>query len=115
MPATINANVTEGPERSAIAAAVLTKSPAPMIAPMPSAMSDIGPSVRLSVFSPLKAASESSLSIDLVRNSDPAKLSSQSANSRQVAGGLPLLTALVIAGDGELYADASLLYRDLWK
>src|SRR5262245_34343116 len=74
MPATINAIVTDGPDRSAIAAAVRTKRPAPMIAPMPSATRADGPSVRLSVPSPLAAASDSRRSIDLVRNSEPATM-----------------------------------------
>src|SRR5262245_56721790 len=69
MPATTNASVTDGPARSAIAAAVRTNKPAPMMAPMPSATSDNGPSVRLSVPSPLASASALSRSIDLVRNS----------------------------------------------
>src|SRR3954451_16309667 len=62
----MKARVTEGPARSAIAAAVLTKSPAPMIAPMPRAMSATGPSVRLRVPSPVARDSASSPSIDLV-------------------------------------------------
>src|SRR5262249_35617595 len=70
MPATMNATVTDGPERSAMAAAVRTNRPAPMIAPMPRATSDIGPSVRFNVVSPLAAASDSRRSIDLVRNSE---------------------------------------------
>src|SRR5262245_44036463 len=65
----MNASTTEGPARSAIAAAVRTNNPAPMIAPMPSATSDIGPRVRFSVPSPLASASALSRSIDLVRNS----------------------------------------------
>src|SRR5262245_47650403 len=77
MPATMNATVTDGPDRSAIAAAVLTKRPAPLIAPMPSATSADGPSVRFRVVSPLAAASESRRSIDLVRNRLPSKASSQ--------------------------------------
>ena len=95
----MKASVTDGPERSAIAAAVRTNRPAPMIAPMPSATSDIGPSVRFSVVSPLAAESTSSLSIDLVRNSDPAKWSSQF--SEQSAGAdrsLQLPSARVMAG-----------------
>src|SRR3954447_22685333 len=62
----MKARVTEGPARSAIAAAVLTNSPAPMIAPMPRATSARGPSVRLRVPSPVARDSASSPSIDLV-------------------------------------------------
>src|SRR5436190_18086101 len=69
MPATTKASVTDGPARSAMAAAVRTNNPAPMMAPMPSATSDRGPSVRLSVPSPLASASACSRSTDLVRNS----------------------------------------------
>src|SRR6516225_4568272 len=72
MPATTNARTTDGPARSAIAAAVRTKRPAPMIAPMPSATSAIGPRVRLSVPSPVCADSAIRRSIDLVLNSEPA-------------------------------------------
>src|SRR5581483_3577762 len=68
MPATMNAITTDGPARSAIAAAVRTKRPAPMIAPMPRAISAPGPRVRFSVPSPVAAASASSLSTDFVRN-----------------------------------------------
>jgi hypothetical protein len=74
----MNARVTDGPDRSAIAAAVRTNRPAPMIAPMPSATSASGPSVRFKVISPLPDESASSRSIDLVRNREPAKVSSQS-------------------------------------
>src|SRR4051794_22296094 len=66
MPATIKARVTDGPARSAMAAAVLTKRPAPMMAPMPSATSATGPRVRLRVPSPVARDSASSPSIDLV-------------------------------------------------
>src|SRR5262245_11484896 len=69
MPATMNARVTEGPARSAIAAAVRTKRPAPMMAPIPRATSAIGPSVRFSVPSPLASASARRRSTDLVLNS----------------------------------------------
>src|SRR5436190_21575589 len=69
MPATMNARTTDGPARSAMAAAVRTKRPAPMIAPIPSATSEIGPNVRLSVPSPVAPASAISLSMDLVLNS----------------------------------------------
>src|SRR3954470_11266208 len=65
----MKARVTEGPARSAMAAAVLTKSPAPMIAPMPRAMRATGPSVRLRVPSPVARDSASSPSIDLVLKS----------------------------------------------
>src|SRR5687767_8482928 len=64
----MNASVTDGPARSAIAAAVRTNSPAPMIAPIPSATSAQGPSVRLSEPSPVSRESARSDSIDLVRN-----------------------------------------------
>src|SRR4051794_25622866 len=70
----MNASTTDGPARSAIAAAVRTNSPAPMIAPMPRATSEPGPSVRLSVPSPVEAASASRVSIDFVRNTEPATL-----------------------------------------
>src|ERR1041385_3078603 len=72
MPATMNAGTTDGPERSAIAAAVRTKMPAPMMPPMPSITSDDAPSVRLRACSPVASASAISRSIDLVRKSDPA-------------------------------------------
>src|SRR5690349_8776577 len=72
MPATMNASTTEGPARSAMAAAVRTNRPAPMMAPMPRAMSDSGPRVRFSVCSPVAAASFIKRSIDLVLNSEPA-------------------------------------------
>src|SRR5918994_724146 len=72
MPATMKANTTAGPARSAMAAAVRTNSPAPMMAPMPSAMSDHAPSVRLSVPSPVARLSAMSESMDLVLNSEPA-------------------------------------------
>src|SRR5262245_44090197 len=74
MPATMNASTTEGPARSAMAAAVRTNSPAPMMAPMPSATSCKGPSVRFSVPSPLAAASASRRSIDFVLNNEPATM-----------------------------------------
>src|SRR5688500_13106171 len=45
-----------------------------MMAPMPSATSDQPPSVRLSVLSPVAAASATSRSIDLVRNSESTTL-----------------------------------------
>src|SRR5579863_2652983 len=75
MPATTNASVTEGPARSAIAAAVRTKMPAPMIAPMPNATSDHGPKVRFSP-PPWALASETSAikpSIEILRKSEFAK------------------------------------------
>src|SRR5262249_1876409 len=109
MPATTKAKVTDGPDRSAIAAAVRTKRPAPMIAPMPSATRANGPRVRFNVASPLKAASVSRRSIDLVRNRLPAKASSQ------------FFTRAIQAQRGThgLYAGASLarqpLDRDLRK
>src|SRR5262249_48226582 len=71
MPATMNASTTDGPARSAMAAAVRTNSPAPMMAPMPSATSCKGPSVRFSVPSPLAAASASTRSTGIVLNSAP--------------------------------------------
>ncbi len=74
MPATMKAIVTDGPARSAIAAAVLTKRPAPMIAPIPRATSAHGPRVRLRVPSPVEPASASSASIDFVRNREPCTL-----------------------------------------
>src|SRR6185436_12283161 len=64
----MNAMVTDGPDRSAIAAAVRTNRPAPMIAPIPSATSANGPRVRLSALSLESAASWSKPSIDLVAN-----------------------------------------------
>src|SRR5207253_1632222 len=67
----MKASVTDGPERSAIAAAVRTKRPAPMMAPMPSATSDQGPSVRLRG---ALAPSAVNRSIDLVRNNEPATM-----------------------------------------
>src|SRR4051794_15520625 len=67
-----------------MAAAVLTKRPAPMMAPIPSATSDIGPSVRLSVASPVPATSCMRRSIDLVRNNAPATMyPSQSVDVRR--------------------------------
>src|SRR5690242_5333497 len=66
----MNAITTDGPARSAIAAAVRTKRPAPMMAPMPSATSAPGPRVRLSWPSPVAAPSTSSASMDLVRVND---------------------------------------------
>src|SRR5262249_24581444 len=68
----MNARTTDGPARSAIAAAVRTKRPAPMMAPMPNATSAMGPSVRLSVPSRDAAASAMRRSMDLVLNSEPA-------------------------------------------
>src|SRR5205807_8225421 len=65
----MNASVTDGPARSAMAAAVRTKSPAPMMAPIPSATKDMEPSVRLRGALPLSAMRPS---IDLVRNNEPA-------------------------------------------
>src|SRR5438093_10507386 len=73
MPATMKAIVTDGPDRSAIAAAVRTNSPAPMIAPMPRATSDVGPSVRFSACSPPSAASPINCSIGFVPKSDIGK------------------------------------------
>src|SRR3954468_13387716 len=72
MPATMNAIVTDGPARSAIAAAVRTKRPAPMMAPMPSDTSANDPRLRLSPPSLLVAPSAMSRSIDLLRNNEPA-------------------------------------------
>ncbi len=72
MPATMKASVTDGPARSALAAAVRTKRPAPMMAPIPSPTSDHGPSVRLSPVSPELSAMRPS--IDLVRNNEPATI-----------------------------------------
>src|SRR5262249_23756258 len=66
-PASMKASVTEGPERSAMAAAVRTNSPAPIMAPIPRATSDIGPSVRLSGALPTSAKRRS---MDLVRNNE---------------------------------------------
>src|SRR5688500_13250520 len=51
-----------------MAAAVRTNRPAPMMAPMPSAISCQGPSVRLSVPSPVARDSASRRSMDLTRN-----------------------------------------------
>src|SRR5215467_11171244 len=67
----MNAKVTDGPERWAMAAAVRTKRPAPMMAPIPNATSDQGPNVRFRCDSPLCALR---LSIDFVRNNVPANL-----------------------------------------
>src|SRR5262245_9601492 len=61
----MNASVTEGPDLSAIAAAVRTNRPAPMMAPIPSAIRDMGPSVRFSVCAP-PSDSARSLSTDFV-------------------------------------------------
>src|SRR5215470_17551423 len=58
-------SVTEGPDRWAIASAVRTKRPAPMMAPIPSETNDQGPSVRLRGVSALCARRRS---IDFVRN-----------------------------------------------
>src|SRR5437868_7463822 len=58
--------VTDGPALLAAAAAVRTKRPAPMIAPMPSPMRSKGPSVRLRPAWP--SASACSCSTDLVAN-----------------------------------------------
>src|SRR5215831_11728678 len=74
MPATRNAMVTDGPDRSAMAAAVRTNRPAPMMAPMPRLTSENGPSVRLRVDSPVAATSAMSRSIDLVRDNAPATI-----------------------------------------
>src|SRR5204863_162282 len=57
MPATINASTTDGPARSAIAAAVRTNKPAPIIPPMPSAIRLIEPSERFRLCSPTSCAS----------------------------------------------------------
>src|SRR5882762_1274845 len=57
-----------------MAAAVRTKSPAPMIAPIPSVTSEKGPSVRLRVASPVAATSAMSRSIDFVRDNAPATM-----------------------------------------
>src|SRR5437016_9975722 len=65
----MNASVTDGPERSAIAAAVRTKRPAPMMAPIPSPTSDKGPRVRTRGALPLSALRRS---MDLVRNNELA-------------------------------------------
>src|SRR3954468_11159496 len=94
----MNATVTDGPDRSAIAAAVRTNRPAPMMAPMPSATSADGPSVLLRVASPPTAASTSSLSINLVRNREPAKGSSQFLKIRR----------RISTGTHGLYAGSSL-------
>src|SRR5438552_4816868 len=88
MPATMNASVTEGPARSAMAAAVRTKRPAPMIAPMPSATSDPAPSVRFSVASPPPATSAIRPSIDFVRNNAPATMSLSILRPRDYTGSL---------------------------
>ena len=53
-----------------------------MMAPMPSATSDQPPSVRLSVPSPVAAASAIRRSIDLVRNSEPATSPSVATHRR---------------------------------
>src|SRR6185295_19139910 len=57
-----------------IAAAVRTKRPAPMMAPMPRVTSENGPSVRFSDDSPVDATSAMSRSIDLVRDNAPATM-----------------------------------------
>src|SRR5580704_2455989 len=59
MAATMKPSVTDGPAQLAAAAAVRTKRPAPMIAPMPSPTSDVALSVRDSPFSELSASSRS--------------------------------------------------------
>src|ERR1700743_467108 len=64
--------VTDGPARSAMAAAVRTKRPAQIMAPMPSATSDTGPSVRLRGVAPLSACRRS---IDFVLNNELATIS----------------------------------------
>src|SRR3954447_26128547 len=90
MPATMNAITTDGPARSAIAAAVRTNRPAPMIAPMPRATSANGPSVRFSVPSPLDDASASRRSIDFVRKSAltcPPDVATLYAEPRQPSSG----------------------------
>jgi len=56
-------NVTDGPALVAAAAAVRTNNPAPMIAPIPSAISDPAPSVRFSPECSASAASASSAAI----------------------------------------------------
>src|SRR3954471_23869559 len=66
----MNASVTDGPARSAMALAVRTKRPAPMIAPMPRATSAKEPRVRLSPPADSPAlASAINWSIDFVRKS----------------------------------------------
>src|SRR5262245_11959205 len=84
----MNARVTDGPARSAMAAAVRTNRPAPMMAPMPSATSDHAPSVRLSAPSPVAADSAMRRSIDLVLKSEPATRSPHnSVGELRFAGG----------------------------
>src|SRR5689334_5545711 len=68
----MNDSVTDGPARSAIAAAVRTNKPAPMIAPMPSATSANGPRVRFSPPSTVVAPSAMRRSMDFVRKSESA-------------------------------------------
>src|ERR1035437_4153070 len=63
----MKASVTEGPARSAMAAAVRTKRPAPMMAPIPSPISDHEPRVRLRPLSPPTSLSAMRRSIDFVR------------------------------------------------
>src|SRR5258706_1252241 len=70
----MNATVTAGPDRSAIAAAVRTNRPAPIMAPMPRATSDVGPRVRLSASSPAAAASNVNCSIGFVPKIDISAL-----------------------------------------
>src|SRR5690242_7104862 len=80
----MKAIVTDGPDRSAMAAAVRTKMPAPMTAPMPSATRAPAPSVRFRVISP-PSCSVSRRSIDLVRNSEPGTSGSSSPAGYQKA------------------------------
>src|ERR1700712_4943767 len=68
----MNAYTTDGPARSAMAAAVRTNNPAPMIAPMPRATRAKDPRVRLSPPSSVPAPLAIRRSIDLVRNIEPA-------------------------------------------
>src|ERR1017187_3185586 len=63
----MKASVTEGPARSAMAAAVRTKRPAPMMAPIPSPISDHEPRVRLRPLSASAPLSAMRRSIDFVR------------------------------------------------
>src|SRR5260221_2621679 len=63
----MNPSVTDGPALLAAAAAVRTKRPAPMMAPMPSMTRSAGPSVRLRPCA--ASASARSWSTDLVAKS----------------------------------------------
>src|SRR5437660_3351413 len=68
MPTTIIESGTAGPAYSAATWPVMTKIPAPMTAPIPSATRFTGPSARTSEWSPAAAASARNTEMDLVAN-----------------------------------------------